>query len=1179
MAEKFVHLHVHTEYSLLDGAIRCGELARRAAEFGSGAVAMTDHGVMYGAVDFSNKCKENGVKPIFGCEVYVDPVDHKIRDREQYGANHLVLLAETDEGLRNLTKLVSIAGTEGFYYKPRIDHKLLAEHSKGLIGLSACIAGEVPSLLLQGKQDEARARAAMYRDILGEGNFFLEIQYNSLREQALANAALSRMSEEMSLPLVATCDSHYLNKEDAAWHELLLCVQTQTNINDPKHMSFGPADFYLRSPEEMWSIFGNTAPSALTNTTLIADRCQGKIKFSDPQLPDFPVPEGENTDSWMTKLAVDGLSRRMGGHVPPAYVARLEYEMKVILGMGFAGYFLIVADFIAEARRRGIPVGPGRGSAAGSIVAWAMGITELDPIEHGLLFERFLNPERKSMPDIDTDISNLRREEIVQYVVDKYGSNRVAQIITFNRMMGRGSVRDAARALDFSVVDASRIAKAVPSTSKNLKAALKESPVLLDMYETDPVAKRVVDVAMKIEGLARNCSKHAAGVVIAPALITDMVPVRKIDDAIVTQFPMEPVEKLGLVKMDFLGLKTLSLVDNTLAAIRENGKDVPDIEALKLDDDETYAMLQRGESLGLFQLESPGMQRLLRNIAPDKFDELVAILALYRPGPLESGMVDMYADGKHHRKPIEYIHEDAREILRETYGVILYQEQVMRIAERLAGFTLGQADVLRKAMGKKKIELMQEQRALFVDGCVKNGYAQEKATEIFDIIEKFAGYGFNKSHSAAYAVTSYRTAWLKAHYPVEFMSAFLSEQIGATKEKFGKCLRKVREIGISVMPPSVNESNALFSACGKLIRYGLSGISGLGDVAVRHIIEERDKNGSFTSLADFMQRVRVNKSALENLIRAGAFDAFGTRNQLLAYVPILMSDMAKKQKSKGNHRGQFTLFADEGETIHDVLLPPPLPDAPEETFLEKLNMEKAATGMYLSGHPTDTHRQVIDSYSLCEIGDAANWEEKSIRPVIGGMIASIDEKTTKKGDLMAIYTIEDAETKVEVVCFPKMWEKNRAHFQVGDIVLVEGTPQDRENSGLILEKLVPINDADKHFPPSVKIDVNSNDISIQEIRRALGIFRNFVGRGHVVFNTHTLDGDFSFAVTNGKVTVPRNPELRQELNEKIMAASNGKLSFANTGWVRPVMVLTQEQRQEEIPDIHPKQTGRPVMSM
>lgn len=703
--KNFVHLHVHTEYSLLDGAIRCKELARRAKEWGMPAVAISDHGVMYGVIEFYQACKDEGIKPIIGCEIYVAPegIEEK---RKENPINHLLLLAENDVGYHNLVKLVSIANTDGFYYKPRVDHDLLSRYSEGIIACSACLAGEIPQLLIAGEDEKALDRANLYRDIFGEDNFFLEIQYNHIPHQAVVNKGLIEMSRKHGFPLVATTDSHYMNKEDYDWHEILLCVGTNSTLDDPKRMSFETNDFYLRSAEEMWQIFGDDVPEALENTLKIAERCDVSFDLGtrEYKLPQFDIPEGETLESFLEKSAFDGLKERLkGAPLTDEYRRRLEYELSVINQMGFPGYFLIIADVIQACKERGIPIGPGRGSAAGSLVAYAMKITELDPIKYGLIFERFLNPERVTMPDIDTDVSDKGREDLLKYVVEKYGVENVSQIITFGRMKTKAAIKDVGRAMGIPYAEVDRVAKLVPDGVKSIADAISLTPDLKEIRDKDPKMRTLLESAAKIEGLARHCSQHAAGVVITPMPLTDLVPVRKIgENQVVTQFSMEPVERLGLVKMDFLGLQTLSILEEALENIKTNGKEPPNLNELPMDDQSTFKMLQAGDTLGVFQLESAGMRRLLKKMLPDSFEDVIAVLALYRPGPLESGMLDQYVECKHGRAKAHYLHPMLEDVLKETHGVILYQEQVMKCASTLAGYTLGGADLLRRAMGKKR---------------------------------------------------------------------------------------------------------------------------------------------------------------------------------------------------------------------------------------------------------------------------------------------------------------------------------------------------------------------------------------------------------------------------------------------------------------------------------------------
>jgi len=1096
MSQDFVHLHVHSEYSLLDGAIRCSDLARQVAEWGSPAVALTDHGAMYGAVDFYEKCKAQGVKPLLGCEVYLEPRGHQLRDKR--GQNyHLLLLAKNNQGYKNLVKLVSKANTDGFFYKPRIDYDLLGTYGEGLIGSSACLAGEVASLVLQGEEEEAARKALFYEEILGKDNFYLEVMHNSLPEQARANKGIIRIARETGLPLVATNDAHYLRKEDALWHEVLLCVQTQKTVNDPNRFSFGAQDFYLRSPEEMWRLFGTELPDALTNTLEIAERCDVEFTFGKYLLPDFDLPPGETLESYLERLSWEGLRWRLGSEeVPSEYRERLEYEIRIITQMGFPGYFLIVSDFIKAAKERGIPVGPGRGSAAGSLVAWALRITELDPIYHKLLFERFLNPERISMPDIDTDISDKRRDEVIDYVVEKYGRENVSQIITFGRMMSKGAVRDVARALEVSVAEADVLAKLVPDKVKNLREALELAPDLKQIYTRDQRARQVIDTACHIEGLARHCSQHAAGVVIAPCPITDIVPVRRIaDNQVVTQFAMEPVEKLGLVKMDFLGLRTLSLIEDTLNNIGGGGREVPDLNKIPMNDQETFRLLQEGDTLGVFQLESEGMRRLLKRMRPDTFEDVVAVLALYRPGPLESGMVDQYVECKHHRQEVACLHPRIAEYLAETYGVILYQEQVMQIASALAGYSLGEADLLRRAMGKKKVEVMAEQREKFVQGCVANEVDATRAEEIFDIIEKFAGYGFNKSHSAAYALISYQTAYLKAHYRAEFLAAFLTSQIGSKMDVLGRYVYAVRKSGVQVLPPHINESGREFSVASGDVRFGLSAVAKAGNAAVEAILEAR-KSGPFLSFWDFLLRVDlrvINKGVVENLLRAGAFDGLGAhRSQLLEVLPRWL-DLAGRYSEDTQQLGLF-----EEDTAKEE--GPELPDLPEPEKCEILAMEKDTLGIYLSGHPVEEASSRIHKYGYCAVEDLAFWKGgEETRIVLAGMVSGRKEKYTKKGDPMGIFDLEDETGKVEVICFPRTWEECKSAVANGALLVVEGKVQERMDRVILADQILSLESAEERMPPLVKIAISGDGLSRKNLLTFLRELKAYRGESPVLF--------------------------------------------------------------------------------
>lgn len=1123
MTRPFVHLHVHSEYSLLDGAIRCGELAEKVASWGMPAVALTDHGTMYGAVEFYDKCLAAGIKPIIGCEVYVDPDGHTSRERK--GKNfHLLLLAENQQGYDNLVKLVSIANTDGFYYKPRIDHDLLSRYSSGIIASSACIAGEIPQLILEGKEKEALSRAEMYRDIMGADNFFLEIMYNRIPEQAVINRALVEMARKNGFNLVATNDAHYLNEEDYDWHEILLCVQTNATINDQDRMSFSTNDFYLRSPEEMDRLLGGDLPDALDNTVAIAERCSVRFELGtrDYKLPSFDLPEGETLESNLEKEAWAGLKERLSTNlVPEEYSERLKYELSIIKKMGFAGYFLIVAGIIRAAKNLAIPIGPGRGSAAGSLVAYCLRITELDPLKYNLLFERFLNPERISMPDIDTDVSDKGREELLHYIVQKYGADRVSQIITFDRMKSKAAVRDVGRALGMPYGDVDKIAKLIPEGVKSIPEALEQSSDLQEVVHSDLAVKRLLDSASKIEGLARHCSQHAAGVVITPMPITDLVPVRKIgDDQIVTQYPMEPIEKLGLVKMDFLGLKTLSVLEEAVENIRLNGKPAPDLNRIPLNDSETYSMLQRGDTLGVFQLESTGMRQLLRKMKPDCFEDLIAVLALYRPGPLGSGMVDQYVERKHGRASVEYLHPALSEVLKETYGVILYQEQVMQCAAKLAGYTLGEADLLRRAMGKKKVEVMEQQRIKFVEGCAQHGVAKKKSEEIFDIIQEFAGYGFNKSHSAAYALISYQTAYLKCNYRSEFMAAYLSSQIGSKKDVMASYVREVRNSGIEVLPPDVNSSMESFTAVGEVVRFGLGAVAKAGHTAVEAILKARDSGKAFSSLWDFVCRVdlrTVNKSVIENLIKAGAFDDLSqNRHQLLEALPDFIS-LAQRQNEEKNQCSLLSLFDDCEDGVE---VEPELPDIEEFSIYERLDMEKEVVGLYISGHPFAQYEPLVSRYCTCRISDLKYWRGRNQCPQIGGMILSVQEKYTRKGDPMGILELEDAESKVEVICFPKTWASIKGNIEAGNICIIRGTLNERGENSVIARDVVSLQEAQQNVSPYVRIVLEASLFPMDALKGFFRSLKSFPGHSPVLLEVRNGVGSAVILLDGVKVDGP-----------------------------------------------------------
>ncbi len=1066
MTHDFVHLHVHSEYSLLDGAIRTHDLAEKVSTFHDHAVALTDHGVLYGALEFYEACTAKNINPILGCEIYVSP--EGISSRQSKRSNHLILLAENLQGWRNLVKLVSIANTQGFYYKPRIDHELLQQYHEGLIASSACLGGEISQHILDDDLEGAEKTAVFYDRVMGRGNFYLEIMPNSLPEQSKVNQAILTISQRTGIPLIATCDAHYLNPEDYEWHKVLQGISTHADTKNPDTKTFGfdRNEYYLWTPEQMYAHFYDTAPQALTNTVEIAGRCKVTLdlKHEHYLLPKLTPPEGLTLDDELRQKAAEGLKDRFArkGSVPQEYTDRLDYELDVITKMGFSAYFLIVSSIIQKAKDKKIPIGPGRGSAAGSVVAWSLKITELDPLRYNLIFERFLNPGRISMPDIDTDVSDKGRDELLKHISDTYGSDHVAQIITFGRMKGRQSIKDVGRVLGVDVAQTNSTAKLVPEMAKSIASALDDTPELKDIYQHDQTMHEVIDTARSIEGLARHTSQHAAGVVISPDPITDIVPVKRLatdkgEDTgqVVTQFTMEGVEKLGLVKMDFLGLSTLSIIDEAMQNISINGKTPPDLDAVNeaLDDQKTFRLLKTADTIGVFQLESDGIRAMLRKLEIDCFEDLVAALAMYRPGPLDTGMVDQYIKCKHGEVAPQYPHPMLEEVLSDTYGVILYQEQVMQAANILAGYSMGEADMLRKAMGKKKVDVMQAQRAKFLEGAQKNNIPPETAGKIFDDIEKFAGYGFNKSHSAAYALIAYDTAYLKANFPVEFMAAYLSSQMKAKREVLGHYVLEVKRGGIDVIPPDINVSNESFTPDGEKIRFGLGAVARVGRNAVEMIIKERKAHGDFADLWDFIQRVDMsimNKTIFENLIKAGAFDKLNSnRRQLLEWLKLCLEAVQKNARGIKNAKAKLSknpnqlTFGFEEEEQPPVPEVPPMPSIEDSSSLERLNAEKEVTGLYMSGHPYESYAEKLSAYTNCTIGQLPDWKTKDIKPCIGGIASSLTTKTTKKGDTMCVMKLEDRENSIDVVIFPKSWQEMKEILKTGQAYIVDGKLDDR----------------------------------------------------------------------------------------------------------------------------------------
>jgi DNA polymerase-3 subunit alpha len=1068
MSGKFVHLHVHSEYSLLDGAARLKELVKAAAEMEMPALALTDHGVMYGVIDFYRLARDQGLRPIIGCEVYVATrtrFDREPRlDDSQY---HLVLLSENETGYKNLIALVSDAFLEGFYYKPRVDHELLSKYSRGLIALSGCLAGEIPAALLADDLEKAERTARLYQEIFGKDNFFLELMDHRMPEQEKVNSGLRRLSQKLRIPLVVTNDVHYIKKEDAEVHDVLLCIQTGKTIYDENRLRFPTPEFYLKSAQEMAELFPEDE-DALRATLEIAERCRVDFDFGQMHLPEFQVPEGYDLDSYLRKLCVEGLSRRYQGEIPQEARERLEHELEIICRMGFSGYFLIVQDFVNWARQRGILVGPGRGSAAGSLVAYALGITNINPLKYGLLFERFLNPERITMPDIDIDFCFERREEVIDYVVSKYGKDRVAQIITFGTMMARAAIRDVGRALNLPLADVDRIAKLVPDQlGVTLDKALQSSPELRELYDEDPEVRRLIDLARAIEGMPRHASTHAAGIVISKEPLIHYLPLQKTGDAVTTQFPKETVEEIGLLKMDILGLRTLTVIGDTLRIVAETKGEEIDLNEIPLDDQKTYELLASGESVGVFQLESTGMRHLLKSMKPNRFEDLVALVALYRPGPLGSGMVEDFINRKNGRTEVKYLHPALEPILNETYGVILYQEQVMQISCELAGFTMAQADSLRRAMGKKKPEVIAGLRESFISGACQRGVDPVVAGQIFDLMEHFAGYGFNKSHSAAYALIAYQTAYLKANYPVAFMAALLTSVRG-NSDKVAYYIQECRRMGIEVLPPDVNESLVDFTVVGdNRIRFGLAAVKNVGEGAVQEIIRARQQGGPFSSLDDFCNRVdlrQVNKRVIESLILCGAFDSLGARrSQLLAVLDdCLEQAQAIRKARQAQVEGQLSLF--------DVLPEPQvpqgerkLPDVPEFPHQEKLAREKETLGFYVSGHPLADYQEQLAAQTTSYISELSQCQDGE-QVVIGGVVTSLRRATTKRGEGVIYFTLEDMGGSVEVIFFPRGNSKDLRFLREDALVVVRGRVSVQEDTCRVFgEAVSPLNQRPEEF--------------------------------------------------------------------------------------------------------------------
>jgi DNA polymerase-3 subunit alpha len=1124
---QFVHLHLHTDYSLLDGACDVEKLCQRVKELGMPAVAMTDHGNIFGAVHFVNAAHKFDVKPIVGCELYVcKKDDHNIErtppDGDTY--NHLLVLAENDVGYRNLVKITSEASLHGFYYKPRVSKKFLAEHSRGLIGLSGCLKGEVAERLTEGNYEAARAAAGTFRDIFGAENFFLEIQDQGLAMEHRIHPGLFQLEKDLGMPMVATNDSHYLCEEDAHAQDVMVCIQTGKSIHDTARMKFEGNQFFVKSHDEMLRVFKD-APQVVSRTLDIASRCNLRLEKIATPFPEFDVPAGYTLDSYFVHVTREGYARRLEAlrpqrdlgklkHSLSDYDQRLERELEIIQQMQFSGYFMIVWDFIRYAKEREIPVGPGRGSAAGSLVSYALGITDLDPLQHELLFERFLNPERVSMPDIDIDFCMNRRGEVIEYVTRKYGRENVAQIITFGTMAAKAAIKDVGRAMDIPYSDVDRIAKMVPTQLNiTIEQAIEDSPQLREAIEKDGQIRELIQTARKLEGLVRNSGVHAAGVVIAPRPLTELVPLHKTkNDEIVTAFDMVAIEKMGLLKMDFLGLTTLTILTDTLKLILQTRGTPITLEQIPLEDAETYQkVFHKGLTSGVFQFESHGMRDVLRKYQPNSIEDLTALNALYRPGPIQGGMIDDFVDRKHGRKKVEYELPELQEILQETLGVIVYQEQVMQIANRLAGYSLGEADLLRRAMGKKKPEEMAQQRERFVEGAAQRRFPAKKIEKIFDLMAQFAGYGFNKSHSAAYALLAYHTAYLKTHYPVEFMAALLTSVTGSTDDVV-KYINECREMGIAVDAPDINVSDANFTPHGEAIRFGLAAVKNVGGNAIESIVAGRKKLGRFKSIFEFCENVDLrllNKRVLESLIKSGAMDSLGRRAQLMEVLDKAMDRAQKTQRdAESGQHGLFGVFQQDDAEAHNDKLPN-VPDWDEHT---RLTAEKEILGFFITGHPLEKYKEKLQDLQALSTADLAAWKNSTGKDetiAIAGIIGNVRVLKSKRGEFYAQATLEDMSGSIDMIVFPEAYKRvgDKVKLEVPVLVRAGVRIEEGTNPKITAVEIMPLDDAKVPLPRAIRIRIPLESAAEAAVDDLHALFLERKGEAKVLFDVER-QGDF-----------------------------------------------------------------------
>ncbi|MBC8460389.1 MAG: DNA polymerase III subunit alpha [Deltaproteobacteria bacterium] len=1137
----FVHLHVHTEYSLLDGAIRIDQLLEKARNLGMDSVAITDHGNLFGAVQFYDRAVKAKIKPIIGCELYVAPGDRRDRSPSPDGslnAYHLVLLVMNREGYKNLCKLVTLGHLEGFYYHPRVDMELLKEFNGGIIALSSCLKGIIPYFINAGRIETAKEKAKELASIFDNDRFYLEVQANNLPEQINVNTVLKEISKDLAIPLVASNDCHYLNKEDAEAHDVLLCIQTGKSIDDEKRLRFSTNEFYFKSHSEMEQALQGFE-DAFANTVQIANRCQYKMEFGRYKYPVFHLPENRNLNDVLIEKAQKGIKARLtqkkeeegdlSEESVREYHDRLDFELKVIHDMGFEGYFLIVTDFIDYARSCNIPIGPGRGSAAGSLVAYCLNITNIDPIKYGLLFERFLNPQRVSMPDIDIDFCINGRDDVIRYVAEKYGHENVSQIITFGSMKARGAIRDVGRGLNIPLAEVDRIAKLVPEgPNVTLEGAIQEEVELKRLEEGDGPTKKLLRISRALEGLARHVSTHASGVVISDRPLMEYLPLYKgSKDEVMTQYTMDQIEQLGLIKFDFLGLKTLTVIKQALSLIFETTDINVDINKIPLDDEATYKLCSEGKTTGVFQLESSGMKDLLRRLKPEVFEDIIALVALYRPGPLGSNMIDDFVNRKHGKIQIRYILPQLEPILKETYGVILYQEQVMKIAQILANYTLAEADELRKVIGKKKQKVMAKHRARIIEGATKNDVNPKTAEKVFQLIDKFGGYGFNKSHSAAYAMIAYQTAYLKAHYPVQFMTALLTQDMG-NQEKTIKNIAECREMGIEILPPDINESQADFSVVGGKIRFGLAAVKNVGLKAVESIIEEREEHGPFQNLIEFCNRVeglKVNRRVLEGLIQCGAFDFTGIyRSRLFANLDNIL-----KSISADYDPNQLNMFGSQDFRNGEPLGFLENSDIEEWDEKERLRKEKEALGFYITGHPLARFSIEIKHFTTCTIQDLPNQKDKS-QVKIAGVVEELKIKRTRRGDKMASIHLEDLTGSTEVIVFPDVFNRCSPLLKGEEPLLITGSAEINESSAkIIAQEIVAMDSVRQKSIKAIELKFDEESISIALLEDLLDIIFRYPGDCNLLFKVNMSHGKEIIISANDRFNILPCDELIAEI--------------------------------------------------